>query len=534
MLIPTPRPADQALSNLNATSVGSATRSARTARGGGSDAPGVRRPAFESLYERALSTRTSAAEARSLGNAARTQNAALSSRERTAASDAKDLLTKSGRERGERDPGIEGGPSADAKGEPGDAGQLSTNGEEQGSAGGHTSPSSPEGAADVPVGAVVDPKAFADAAQVALPTGAALKSSDQGVAQQARHERGLAGQPEMGDESPRSSEGQRFGESAAAADARPSLGVAGAADRPSAPGSADADAPGAAMGQLPSETADDRVQGPEASEGGEGHVEDAPTSTERQLAGLPEAALGRGSVGTSMAATISALLPLERAGRSEGFGDSGRASQEIWSLAPALGPRADGVGGKRTGSGGADGSKAGTQRQPTPLDAQLAEGLAATLRHIPSPAGQRVVTMRLDPAELGRVRVHMRVAGEVVSVRFQVGTQQARAAVEKSQNELRQSVERRGLRVDSFTVETIDELAGAGSGVGGGQDGNVRTTGDAGLAHFAPASAGKGLAMGQSAPSPTRAGGAMLAEPGRPSDEGGVLEHLSLRVDARG
>ena len=185
------------------------------------------------------------------------------------------------------------------------------------------------------------------------------------------------------------------------------------------------------------------------------------------------------------------------------------ARSEIWSLAGLTGkvggPSASGVAGKGGGlhSGGAG----------APVEQQLAEGMSAVLRHIPSPSGQRVVTMRLEPLELGSVRVQMRVAGDAVSLHFQVGTKLAQAAVSKSVQELRQSVERRGLRVAGLTVELDAGLApqvppaGAGSvgtPIAGGVDAGVSAEREPGVS-ARPATGGDG--------------------------EGGVLETLTLRLD---
>jgi hypothetical protein len=185
------------------------------------------------------------------------------------------------------------------------------------------------------------------------------------------------------------------------------------------------------------------------------------------------------------------------------------ARSEIWSLAGLTGkvggPSASGVSGK---GGGLHRGGAGA-----PVEQQLAEGMSAVLRHIPSPSGQRVVTMRLEPLELGSVRVQMRVAGDAVSLHFQVGTNLAQAAVSKSVQELRQSVERRGLRVAGLTVEL-----------------------DAGLApQVPPAGAGS---VGTPIAGRVDAGVSAEREPGvsaRPASggdgEGGVLETLTLRLD---
>jgi flagellar hook-length control protein FliK len=78
---------------------------------------------------------------------------------------------------------------------------------------------------------------------------------------------------------------------------------------------------------------------------------------------------------------------------------------------------------------------------------RIVRGLAAMIN-------QRggAMTMRLDPPELGELRVHMTLARGVVSAEFQAGTQQAQALLDKSLNMLRSALENQGLTVDRLTV----------------------------------------------------------------------------------
>jgi hypothetical protein len=198
---------------------------------------------------------------------------------------------------------------------------------------------------------------------------------------------------------------------------------------------------------------------------------------------------------------------------------SGHARSEIWSLGAAVATPAQAT--KATGKSRASGVTA------APVEQQVAEALTAAMRHIPSPAGQRVVSIRLEPLDLGSVRVQLRVAGDTVSVKFAVGTQAAQQAVDRSLQDLRQSVERRGLRVASVSVELDASLAPAGE----------ITRADRALE--GAGASGTGLAespglVGADIDLPSRAERATAGDSwdGQSVDaEGGAFETLTLRLD---
>jgi len=516
---PTPSPADLALTALSSASLRASATRAGPAQRANINAPNVRKSPFQILIDRASSpiSQTSQSNEARAGSArsAKFQGGSLSAR----AFDVKAQLTRPADSRQTTDPG-----NSEASGklkEPSD--DSAADGTSNASASSRrttTAPSDPNAPNAQSNATNLSAQQVAQAL-AAAPSGTAVKSSQQGVAQQAKADRGLTG------------------------DARATARSADAAQDQAAPRADIASSSAAADPIAPSSPAD---LSPEAIDPDNPEHDQDPASDDsdsRAFAADKRAAdiVARGTAtpmplsdpaltgiitSTSLAASISSLLLPDRAGRLDAPGHSSR--QDIWSLAPTTGPiAASGNKQNKPNSGNADGSPAGSARTPPPIDAQLAEGLSATLRHIPSPAGQRVVTIRLDPAELGRVRVQMRVAGEVVSIKFQVGTAAARSAVERSQADLKASIERRGLRVDSFSVETTDDLAPAP--VAPAQAG-LALTGSNG-APAGPDAPGKPLALIPSDVAQTV--GHVRSSPERDAglDEGGVLEHLTLRVDAR-
>lgn len=62
------------------------------------------------------------------------------------------------------------------------------------------------------------------------------------------------------------------------------------------------------------------------------------------------------------------------------------------------------------------------------------------------------MTMRLDPPELGAMRIHMTIVGGNVSAEFTAGSQQAQSLLDRHMATLRQSLEGQGLFVERLTV----------------------------------------------------------------------------------
>jgi len=99
-------------------------------------------------------------------------------------------------------------------------------------------------------------------------------------------------------------------------------------------------------------------------------------------------------------------------------------------------------------------SRAATPAQKTPfvfdqarLEAQAARGLAAALK-------QRggVVTMRLNPASLGTLKVRVQMRSGVIDARFEASNAQARELLESNLTSLRAALESRGLTVERLII----------------------------------------------------------------------------------
>jgi flagellar hook-length control protein FliK len=97
-------------------------------------------------------------------------------------------------------------------------------------------------------------------------------------------------------------------------------------------------------------------------------------------------------------------------------------------------------------------------RSETPFSNQVVRGLTSMLN-------QRggVMNMRLDPPELGALRVHMTIARGIVSAEFQPTSQQAQGLLEKSMATLRHALESQGLTVDRLSVH-VAQASGSGAG----------------------------------------------------------------------
>lgn len=63
------------------------------------------------------------------------------------------------------------------------------------------------------------------------------------------------------------------------------------------------------------------------------------------------------------------------------------------------------------------------------------------------------MTLRLDPPELGRVRVDVRMHNDIMSVRFQADSQAGHDAIQGRLRELTGALEQQGVRLDRVEVE---------------------------------------------------------------------------------
>ena len=241
-----------------------------------------------------------------------------------------------------------------------------------------------------------------------------------------------------------------------------------------------------------------------------GQTNQAPAGSERAAA----------AVSGAVSAVNPAIAPLTSSGPRS-------------SVTPMLVPMS-GV----TNASTSPGSPAATDKPthtPPPLPQQIQHGLEVAMRELPTPAGDRLVTLKLNPSALGTLRIAMHVSGDTVQVRFQVGSAKAKASIGKSMDDLKAAIGRQGLRVESIEVEEDRALA-APTPLSSGENGYENA---AAVPSQGQADAGKGFAKLLDAPHGPD-GPRAADTPGRMPDqgdadhEGGVLQVLTFRLDAVG
>lgn len=171
---------------------------------------------------------------------------------------------------------------------------------------------------------------------------------------------------------------------------------------------------------------------------------------------------GSGRAAVTPASHTPSPSAIETLGRAPGSVDAAKAQPS--SVAPAgaastahalhalTGSRADNNDHALHGRPAAVISQAGADAADQTFTGQVSRGLAAALRQ----GADGTVTIRLHPASLGAVRVRVAVDAGKVNVRFAASTPQARALLVSSLGVLRESVERRGLGVESLAVDEDD------------------------------------------------------------------------------
>ena len=113
-------------------------------------------------------------------------------------------------------------------------------------------------------------------------------------------------------------------------------------------------------------------------------------------------------------------------------------------------------------------STGGTSEFQRAMQAQVERGIeraafqaAASGAWAGSEAGTGAVTLRLNPANLGMMRVHLRMdsaSGGGVRARFEASSARARGLLAGSIDSLRSALEDRGLRVDEVTVGELARM----------------------------------------------------------------------------
>lgn len=203
------------------------------------------------------------------------------------------------------------------------------------------------------------------------------------------------------------------------------------------------------------------------------------------------------------------------------------------ALTPTLSLATSGIG---YGSGAAVPLKPGAAQPPASARQQIQQALEVAMYELPAPAGERLVTLRLNPSSLGSLRIALQVNGGTVNVRFQVGSAKARAAIDRSLDDLRASIDRQGLRIGAIEVEEDRALAApAGPGLDENGRGASPAPGSPG-----PAEVGKGFANlldtppGHSSSGTDQAQGSPPDQAAPVGEEGGVLQVLTFRLNAVG
>ncbi len=132
--------------------------------------------------------------------------------------------------------------------------------------------------------------------------------------------------------------------------------------------------------------------------------------------------------------------------------------------------------GDRTILTGSPATLTGNAPQSAPdAGAGLVRGLNAMVNH-----SGGVMTMRLDPPELGQVRVQMTIAQGTVTAHFQPATAETQAILERSLPALRAALEAHGLAAERLTVQSAPQPAAPAREQAHDQPGQERHHQDAG------------------------------------------------------
>lgn len=95
--------------------------------------------------------------------------------------------------------------------------------------------------------------------------------------------------------------------------------------------------------------------------------------------------------------------------------------------------------------------------QQTPFDAQARAVRAQALRGVAAAlsSSEQSVTLKLEPATLGELRVNLQFKEGTVAARFEATSSEARRLLERSIGDLRQALEARGVEVSQLDVQLV-------------------------------------------------------------------------------
>lgn len=183
---------------------------------------------------------------------------------------------------------------------------------------------------------------------------------------------------------------------------------------------------------------------------------------------------------SSIAASTQGAAASARVGERASPASESRPVADRAAVAAAAGRpvAASGSAGRQASADGRQASASSTHAASTndgepasPITAQLARGLSAAIARVRTTGAggegladrTHELTLRLQPASLGRVRIHVafNAADGKVSARFEVGSRGTRAQVAESLEELRSSLQQRGLSIERMDVTIDRSLASA-------------------------------------------------------------------------
>jgi flagellar hook-length control protein FliK len=116
-----------------------------------------------------------------------------------------------------------------------------------------------------------------------------------------------------------------------------------------------------------------------------------------------------------------------------------------------------------TGAAAADGESALIDTN------QLNEQLGRALKTVIQQKGGSL-TIKLNPPELGEVRIQLQMNGSVVRAQFDVSTNAVRALMQQQMSQLREALEQQGLTVEQLQVQTASASADANETDADGDD----------------------------------------------------------------
>ena len=215
----------------------------------------------------------------------------------------------------------------------------------------------------------------------------------------------------------------------------------------------------------------------------------------RQFLNLVAQAEGRGNavIMTAMARvqTIESGLRLEQAGTG-----STRIAEQLNAVSgPALSAGGEGGGSTSLSSGLlSDGDAAESLNRSTAgKETSFAQRVMRGLHAMVNQKGG-VMTMRLDPPELGSMRIQMVLQQGTVSAQFNVNTDQAQQLLNRNMQALKSALEARGLTVERLTVTNAGANDGSSAARNDNGAGNHAQHQQGGSQH----DAGQGMSRGRS------------------------------------